>query len=369
LFIAGFGSSAVFGTFVGSLADKYGRKRMSIVFGILYSISCITKAYNNFNVLLFGRILGGVATSLLFSVFEAWMVYEHNKHEFSAQWMSNTFSLSIFGNGLVAILSGIMASIVVTNTSLGYVAPFYLAIVFLVVAIIMVSTCWVENYGDSEINISQTFKNAILALKSDYRIPLLGCVQSLFEASMYVFVFEWTPVLEHASSESFKEDPGLYGLIFAAYMVSIMIGSSIFSMLCNSWQPEQIAKLVLLTSFVTILVPAFTTNANFLLLAFMVYEVCCGLYFPTIGTLRAKYIPEESRAAVMNFFRIPLNVLVVAVLQLANKFDHTGTEADKTSSYSYDTVVFLICAMWLLLAFILQHILSKPLLPSWRQKG
>lgn len=29
LFVAGFGSSALFGTFVGSLADKYGRRNFA----------------------------------------------------------------------------------------------------------------------------------------------------------------------------------------------------------------------------------------------------------------------------------------------------------------------------------------------------
>jgi hypothetical protein len=49
-------------------------------------------------------------------------------------------------------------------------------------------------------------------------------------------------------------------------------------------------------------------------LAFLIFEVCCGIYFPCFGTLRGMYIPEDRRAAVMNFFRVPLNALVVIVL-------------------------------------------------------
>ena len=33
----------VLGTFVGSLADKYGRKICCLLFGITYSLSCVTK--------------------------------------------------------------------------------------------------------------------------------------------------------------------------------------------------------------------------------------------------------------------------------------------------------------------------------------
>jgi len=96
LFVAGFLSSAVFGTVVGSFADTLydakqkclclsivhalgrGRKKLAIVYSVLYGLSCLSKLSPNFYVLLFGRVLAGIATSLLFSVFESWMVCEHN---------------------------------------------------------------------------------------------------------------------------------------------------------------------------------------------------------------------------------------------------------------------------------------------------
>lgn len=52
---------------------------MAVMFGVLYGFSCITKLWGNFYVLLLGRLLGGISTSLLFSVFESWMIYEHHK--------------------------------------------------------------------------------------------------------------------------------------------------------------------------------------------------------------------------------------------------------------------------------------------------
>lgn len=55
---------------------------MAVMFGILYGASCITKLWGNFWVLMLGRLLGGISTSLLFSVFESWMVYEHHKVPF-----------------------------------------------------------------------------------------------------------------------------------------------------------------------------------------------------------------------------------------------------------------------------------------------
>jgi MFS family permease len=79
LFVAGFLSSALFGTAIGSIADTLGRKKLSLAFSVIYSLSCITKLSPTFYILMIGRILGGISTSLLFSVFEAWMVSEHQR--------------------------------------------------------------------------------------------------------------------------------------------------------------------------------------------------------------------------------------------------------------------------------------------------
>lgn len=98
LFIAGFGSSMIFGTIVASLADKYGRRNTCLMYGILYGISCVTKVrsigiaiaqnfeclslfqhFPNFQILFIGRLLAGMATSILFSAFESWLINEHRR--------------------------------------------------------------------------------------------------------------------------------------------------------------------------------------------------------------------------------------------------------------------------------------------------
>jgi predicted MFS family arabinose efflux permease len=43
LFVAGFGSSMIFGSFVGGMADAGGRRRFVILFAIIYAASCLTK--------------------------------------------------------------------------------------------------------------------------------------------------------------------------------------------------------------------------------------------------------------------------------------------------------------------------------------
>jgi MFS family permease len=338
LFICGFFSSMVFGTFVGAVADKYGRKTMSVLFGVFYSLSCITKLWNDFYILMLGRILSGVATSLLFSVFEAWMVYEHNKRGFSAEGLSQTFSYATFGNGIVAILSGLASSAVADH--FGYVAPFMMALGLLVLGSIIVFVSWTENYGDTSVDVSGTFSNAINALKSDSKVIILGIVQSLFEASMYTFVFMWTPALQEEEAGKSAE-PLPFGLIFATYMVAIMIGSSVFKILAVRFHvvPESLGKFIFGIAAAALFVPVIASNKYLITIAFITFEAMCGMYFPCMGTLRGKYIPEASRSAIMNIFRVPLNLLVVLVLL-------------KVSLLANSTV-FLVCTIWLIMAAVL----------------
>ena len=74
LFVAGFGSSMIFGTFAGALADRLGRKRACQLYCVLYTLACVTKHVKSYWVLMLGRVLGGISTSLLFSTFEAWLI-------------------------------------------------------------------------------------------------------------------------------------------------------------------------------------------------------------------------------------------------------------------------------------------------------
>ncbi|CAN6463781.1 unnamed protein product [Victoria cruziana] len=328
LFIAGFGSSMLFGTIVGSLADKQGRKRACITYCITYILSCITKHSPQYKVLMLGRILGGIATSLLFSAFESWLVAEHFKRGFEAQWLSLTFSKAIFlGNGLIAIISGLFANTLADTLAFGPVAPFDAAACFLAIGMAIILSSWTENYGDpsESKDLLTQFKGAAVAIASDERIALLGAIQSLFEGSMYTFVFLWTPAL----SPNEEEIP--HGFIFATFMLSSMLGSSIASRLMArvSLKVESYMQIVFLISASTFLLPILTTflvapsnvkggsisyGGCLQLFGFCIFEACVGIFWPSIMKMRSQYIPEEARSTIMNFFRIPLNIFVCIVL-------------------------------------------------------
>jgi hypothetical protein len=49
-------------------------------------------------------------------------------------------------------------------------------------------------------------------------------------------------------------------------------------------------------------------------MAYHIFEFCTGLYHPSISSLKAETIPEETRAAVMTLLRIPMNLGVGAIM-------------------------------------------------------
>ena len=69
---------------------------------------------------------------------------------YNADWLGGVFSKAVFlGNGLMAILSGLLAHTLVETLSLGPVAPFDAASVVMLLGGVIVLFTWPENYGDS----------------------------------------------------------------------------------------------------------------------------------------------------------------------------------------------------------------------------
>jgi len=285
-----------------------------------------------------GRLLGGIATSILYSGFESWLVYTHNKKSFPPEWLSSTFSLAIFGNGLVAILSGLLANSL--KDFFGFVAPFDGSLVLLIIGSLIIFFTWEENYGDETISDFNTFRNAWNTLIGDRKIVMLGLIQSLFEGGMFTFVFMWTPALNPKGDVSLP-----HGWIFATFMVCVMTGSSLFRSLIEITEPESFMRIVFLVSTVALSVPIFFQDPTLIFLSFLTFEATVGIFWPALGTMRSKYIPESSRATIMNFFRIPLNGIVVLLLY------NVGALAT--------TSVFTFCCIFLFASFICQQVLYQ----------
>lgn len=337
LFVAGFGASMVFGCFVGSVTDKFGRKRCCIMYCLLYIASCMTKHFQHYGLLLVGRVTGGIATSMLFSCFECWMVSEHMvRNSFPTGLLGYMFGMMFTVMYCVAIASGLAGQAVADAFVFGPwskgahfhtggpICPFDLASALLCVATVLITVMWEENYGTSKTpgehdavesaSLWENLRQAASMLATDRRVLLLCAVVSAFEGSMFAFVFNWTPALAS------KVTPPPHGVIFALFMMACMCGASAATLLGKSMKPGPRLVGVCAAGLLAFVVASQATAGNvedhliLTLSTFLVFEFCVGLYFPTIGVLKSEIVPEKVRGTVYNIYRVPLNAIVVCLI-------------------------------------------------------
>ena len=95
----------------------------------------------------------------------------------------------------------------------------------------------------------------------------------------------------------------------------MLIGSTLFQyFLEHNYMVERTTLYMIAVSCCSLLLAALVESHTVRLACFCVFEGCVGLFWPSLGFLRSKYVPEDCRATTMNFFRVPLNIIVVAVL-------------------------------------------------------
>ncbi|CAO3608884.1 unnamed protein product [Mucor hiemalis] len=336
LFLTGFVSGAFAGTAVGSLADSWGRKRVCIVFCCTMLSALSLRLINEYTLLFLSHVLSGLSTALLYSVFESWYVSEHASRGFPAEWRARTFALATLLNSVVAILAGILANSLVDIW--GFRAPYVGSMVLVCCVGTMVTTTWTENYGSNQfkdINLSRTLRSGLLTMIQSRNIIVIGIAQTFFECSMYIFVLLYTPAIENAT----KGDDLPLGYLFSTMMLAVMVGSMAFQLFerqaktgprfCMQFTEDKLLTLALALACCAFMAMAYhgDSSSTILLMAYHVFEFTTGLYYPSISSLKAEAIPEETRAAVMTLLRIPMNLGVGVIMW------HVSTEK----------IVYLVC--------------------------
>lgn len=304
-------------------------------------------------LLYLGRAVGSVASSRLCSTPESWLIGEylriqkqrrndkkeedHKYKEGKDCWLSETFGLAYGGDALVAILAGQTASLAASRTG-GPTGPFLLSPLFIAAALLLTILCWVETKegesgksgvigggksgDDDDKKVPPTDcpkKSGIKVIFSDSKIFLIGLVQSLFEGSMYIFVLVWPPAISNSIQRFFGPTAATpFGTVFSCLMACCLLGSVLFGQLRKrSVDAKSIMTAMLFTSTIAFSGSVYaiqTENLFAIIVAFFVFEVCVGMYFPSIGTIRSKLIPESHRSVIMTLFAVPLNALVVGVV-------------------------------------------------------
>lgn len=353
-------------SFAGGLADRYGRRLACLFYCASYALTCLTMLSDDLTVLFLGRLCGGVSTTLLFSVFPAWMIAEyHNRGlQNTDLHLSSVFSKMTTLSCVVAIVSGILGDALVAYFG-SRVWPFLAATACAGGAAFLIARTWNENYGSQSVGTAGGSFSGIksaLAIAKDPRVLALGVASAVFEGTMYLVIFFWSAALKSARAHAGSAEELPFGLIFSNFMCAMMAGSAIFGLASHSRQ--NVTNMLM----ATLLVVSCCLSMAVLLLehemgafwAICLIELCIGVYFPSMELLKSEVIDDGVRGTAYSVMRVPLNVFVVA----AHALDQEGEFCSAVSYYpmnldmltmlagdEHRNNVFLTCAVLLMVAF------------------
>jgi len=131
---------------------------------------------------------------------------------------------------------------------------------------------------------------------------------------MYLFVFVWVPTLQETARTATLP----LGIIFSAFMLSMMIGSLLYTAIVSNPPPmrpgqqgdssltlhAKLSSLICATSALALAASVSSHNEYVRFGAFCVFEACVGMYYPVQGTLRGTLISDGHRATVKPFLLV-----------------------------------------------------------------
>jgi hypothetical protein len=206
-----------------------------------------------------------------------------------------------------------------------------------VLAFFVISGSWIENYGSGggsgssdvwqakrlghawRIVRGGAFQRLLTRFQGhelffyvlDPMLAILGLTQTCFEGSMYLFVFIWVPSLQEATLINTLP----LGYIFSSFMISMMCGSILYTMIVSYSKIKGIdssltthAKLSSIVCAVSALALACSISSRreeVRFFAFCAFEACVGMYYPVQGMLRGTLISNEHRATVSDIIPVP----------------------------------------------------------------
>ncbi|KZP16952.1 DUF791-domain-containing protein [Athelia psychrophila] len=366
LFVTGFVSAGLTAPLVGVWADQHGRKRLCLIFCVTYALTCACIQIPILPVLFLGRVLGGISTSILYSAFESWVVSSANALALPSSDLSTILGRATLMNGFVATAAGIASNKLVEKTG-SFASPFMASGVLLALAYVVIRGKWGENYGGgggASAGSGDPFQlkrlgKAWRIVQADPVLLTLGLTQTCFEGSMYLFVFLWVPSLQEASA-TFPATPLPLGFIFSSFMVSMMLGSLLYTAICTYTPPPpasaspssnppagdstltlhaKLSSLVCACSALALATSVRSNDEQVRFWAFCAFEACVGMYYPVQGMLRGSLISNEHRATLSSLFRVPLNIFVVVALLTGVSDARSGVLSASAGMLAFSSIV------------------------------
>ena len=358
IYVCGYAASLVIGTLSSFIATRYGYRRVFVCASLMYALASLIKLSSSYSALLVGRVLSGSATSLLFTAQELWYVSMHlNHHQFPPEWLVYTFEKSAKRNGSLAVLAGVIAYLMTEVYGLGPVAPSVLSAVVFCLICALVLLKWEQKMKKptpllpSNINVNKSKEKRFLrecltglrTIVESSEFIAVGLMQALYESVLCLFVFLWTPVLDH-------HDPPL-GIVFSSFMAGSLTAGGIYAVMRSNLKKfspatSLLALLVGATSAVLFCVVSTEPTREFPVVsfvAFFLFETISGWYFPVMRDVKQIVGLDKADFAITAWFRVPLNLLAC----LGLLFLHTSSNIAGTRN------LFACCVALIALASVI----------------
>jgi len=335
IYVCGLISALVFDVLSGYLVTVYNENNLFKISTLLYATSCTMKISSDYSTLILSRILCGCATSLMFITQESLHVKQHVKvHDFPLEWIAQTQAKVSKASSFVALSAGIIAYLSTEFLGLGAAMPTMISI-----PIVLLSSCLIPDVKPTNsintlkpLNFAERKEQGRLYLKSyvkgmkkvaeNKHFLIIGTIKALFESVICLFVFLWTPVLDH-------HNPPL-GLVFASFMAANVLGYFIYERITIK-NVKFIILIVLTMATFAVLSCAISTKPTrefpvVSFLSFLIFEFASGLYFPVINEMEKETGLLELGRIVNAWLKIPINILgCVGLLMLHSSTNTSGT--------------------------------------------
>ncbi|KAF4946325.1 hypothetical protein FGADI_11276 [Fusarium gaditjirri] len=163
-----------------------------------------------------------------------------------------------------------------------------------------------------------SWKASAISLMKDPNLVILTLSMCFFEGSVYVVLYSWPQAIMSARAhERIWANPP-FGTIFASLMGAMSLGTFIFlyaSLEANSIQlSSRTIQLASSISASALLLTVLLRDEFSRFWAFCLFEVCVGLYYPSMAYLKGRLVQEERRGRVYGLMRVPLNVFTMLCL-------------------------------------------------------
>lgn len=217
----------------------------------------------------------------------------------------------MFYRALTGVLCGCVGQVA---ASLGPMGPVVLCSVLFAIAAVYLMLVWEKDVNQPRFMLSGFLFNlnqAATTLASNKTLLIFLALSTLVETTIIVFSFYWAPMLAIILSEEDEKLP--FEIVFACCVIMAMLGNYLFQMHggagldAGSAGTGEVAgggvegtlQVLLVCSCASFVLAAVLQTSILSFIACLLIQLSVGVYWPCVGSLRARLVPHELRSILL----------------------------------------------------------------------